>query len=93
MRGGNVTQWRPPVGAEKASAKAEANAVAFTPDGSTLVVGTQDNLVLFLSGLDLGLKAKHEKHERPVTSVVVARDGKTAYSASMDYTLRVWEIK
>lgn len=91
--GEKVKIWDVASGAEKASAKAEANTVAFTPDGTSLFVGTQDSLVMCLNVADLGLKWKAEKHERPVTGIVVSPDGKTAYSSSMDYTLRAWTIK
>lgn len=91
--GEKVKIWDAVSGAELASAKAEANALAFIPNGSTLVVGTQDNFVIFMSVPDLSVKSKFEKHERPVTAVAVAPDGKTAYSASMDYTLRSWAIR
>jgi WD40 repeat protein len=73
--------------------KVEANALAFTPDGTKIVVGTQDNLVILLNASNGNTIWKQEKHERPVTSVVISPDGKTAYSASMDYTVRSWSIK
>ncbi len=85
--------WDVATGTEKAGIKAEANTATFTPDGATIVVGTQDNLVLYLNAADLGLKFKSDKHERPVTGVVITPDGKTAFTSSMDYTLRVWGIK
>jgi WD40 repeat protein len=88
-----IKLWEVATGTEKATLKAEANAAAFTPDGTTIVVGTQDNLVLYLNATDLSLKFKSEKHERPVTGVVISPDGKTAFTSSMDYTLRVWGIK
>lgn len=92
--GGDLVKlWDAATGTEKASAKAEANTVAITANGSAVVVGTQDSLVLFLNGSDLSLIRKEEKHERPVTGVAVSPDGKTAYSASMDRVIRVWTIK
>jgi WD40 repeat protein len=92
--GGDLVKlWDVATGTEKAFAKAEANSVAFTPKGETLVVGTQNNLVLYFNTGDLSERFKAEKHERPVTGVVVTPDGKTAFTSSMDYTLRVWGIK
>lgn len=85
--------WEVATGTEKGAIKAEANAAAFTPDGATIVVGTQDSKVLYLNSSDLSLKFKSEKHERPVTGVVITPDGKTAFTSSMDYTLRVWGIR
>lgn len=91
--GGAVKAWDLASGAEKASATLEANALAISPDGSLVVVGTQDNLVFALDGADLSVKWKAEKHERPVTGVAIAPDGKTAYTSSMDYKLRAWPLK
>lgn len=90
--GGEMVKLWDSAGNEKASAKYDANSVAFSPDGSKLVVGTQDNLVLILGGTDLALKSKSDKHERPVLAVVVTPDGKTAFSGSMDMTLRRWAL-
>lgn len=88
-----VKLWDVATGAEKASAKFDANAVAITHDGAIVVVGTQDNLVVALNASDLSLIWKAEKHERPVTGVAIAQDGKTAFTSSMDYTLRAWKLK
>lgn len=91
--GGAVKSWDLASGTEKASAEFEANAVAITPDGTLVVVGTQDNLVVALNASDFSVKWKAEKHERPVTGVAISPDGKTAYTSSMDYTLRAWSLK
>lgn len=91
--GGFVKVWDLSTGEERASAECEANALAVSPDGSLVVVGTQDNLVMALGGSDLGVKWKAEKHERPVTGVAISPDGKTAFTSSMDYTLRIWKLK
>jgi WD40 repeat protein len=87
-----VKVWDMATGAEKASAKAEANSVAISADGATIVVGTQDNLVMCFDG-SLNLKWKAEKHDRPVTGVVISPDGKTAYTCSMDRIIKIWNLK
>lgn len=89
----SVKLWDVATGAEKASAKGEANSLCFTPDGSRIFVGTQDNLVLCLNAADLSQVWKQEKHERPVTGVAITSDGKSMISSSMDYMLRVWPLK
>jgi WD40 repeat protein len=66
--------------------------VAISPDGSLVVVGTQDNFVVALNGTNLTVKWKAEKHERPVTGVAISPDGKSAYTSSMDYKVRVWML-
>jgi hypothetical protein len=43
--------------------------------------------------VNLSVKWKVEKHERRVTGVAISYDGKTAYTASMDYKLRAWPLK
>jgi len=90
--GGVVKTWDATSGAEKASAKMDANCAAFTPDGSTVIVGTQDNFVFALNSADLSTKWKAEKHERPVTGVAISPDGKTAWTSSMDRTIRSWNL-
>lgn len=89
--GGFVKVWDA-AGTEKGAAKLDANCAAFNPDASLIVVGTQDNLVLALNTADMGVKWKAEKHERPVTGVAVSPDGKTAWSCSMDRTVRNWPL-
>ncbi len=88
----SVKVWDVSAGSEQATLKVEANGVAISPDGSTVMVATQDNFVLCLNTQDLSQKWKSNKHERPVTGVVISPDGKTAFSSSMDYTLRVWTL-
>ena len=49
--------------------------------------------MLALNASDLSLIWKAEKHERPVTGVAIGQDSKTAFTSSMDYTLRTWKLK
>jgi len=72
--------------------KVEANAMAFSPNGQRLVIGTQDNEVMVVDTADGSVKFKKEAHERPVTAVCVSPDGKTIYSASMDMKVRSWPM-
>lgn len=90
--GGKIKVWETATGASKAETSVEANAAVFTPNGKNVIVGTQDNLVMCLDASDLSVKWKSEKHERPVTSVTIAPDGKTAFTSSMDYTIRAWPL-
>ncbi|MBS1722263.1 MAG: WD40 repeat domain-containing protein [Armatimonadetes bacterium] len=72
--------------------KVEANAMAFSPDGKRLVIGTQDNEVIVVDTADGNVKFKKEGHDRPVTAIAVAPDGKTFYTASMDHTIKAWPM-
>lgn len=90
---GYVKTWDAAAGAEKGSVKMEANCAGITPDGSTIVAGTQDNLVFALNAADLSVKWKAEKHERPVTGVAISPDGKSAWTCSMDRTIRNWPLQ
>jgi WD40 repeat protein len=69
----------------------DALAVAFSPDGRSLALGTFDNLVVVVDVANGTVKAKHEKHERPVTGVAWSPDGKTVYSSSLDMRVMGWK--
>ncbi|MEO6774988.1 MAG: WD40 repeat domain-containing protein [Kofleriaceae bacterium] len=66
------------------------NALAFAADGK-LVAGTQNEELAIIDGA--GAVTTLKGHGRPITSVVVARDGKHVVSGSMDMTVRVWALK
>lgn len=91
--GGVVKSWDFAEGKERGSFECEANAVAVVADGSSILVGTQDNLTILLKGTDLSVIWKQEKHERPVTGAAISPDGSMAFTSSMDYTLRAWRLK
>lgn len=70
----------------------QANAVAFTPDGLTVVVGTQDGPVLLVEAATGAVRTTLKAHERPVWGVAVSPDGSRLATCSMDSTVRLWKM-
>lgn len=67
----------------------EANAVAITPDGKSLVIATQDAKVQIVNAATGTLEKVLEGHEGPVIQVAIAPSGSPIVSASRDRTVRV----
>jgi WD40 repeat protein len=68
------------------------SAVAISPDGRRLLIG-DENSDLHLWDIDAKRKlAVLGHHRRPVTSVAISPDGKTAFSSSRDQTVRGWSL-
>ncbi len=66
--------------------------VAVTPDGKTVVSGSEDNM---LKAWDLATgqcRATFEGHTNLVFGVAITPDGKTVISGSEDTMLRVWDL-
>lgn len=68
----------------------EVHCVAFSPDGKTIAVGTQDNLAKALDAATGAVRTTLKGHERPVAGVAWSPDGKTLASGSYDRTVRLW---
>src|SRR5262249_43393053 len=67
-------------------------AVAFSPDGKTLVSGCQDGTVQMwntATGMPVGLRFRHDKC---VTAVAFSPDGKMVVTGSEDKTARLWDV-
>jgi WD40 repeat protein len=67
--------------------------VAFSPDGKTLVTSRGDTMRLWdLSARrSIGKPMRGRKHE-PLASLAFSPDGKTLVSASLENTVRLWDI-
>jgi WD40 repeat protein/serine/threonine protein kinase len=66
------------------------NCVAFSPDSQRIATGSNTiKLWDVATGQEL---ASLTGHLRPVESVVFSLDGQTLFSASLDHTLKVWDI-
>jgi WD40 repeat protein len=84
-----------------------ARALAFAPDGKTIVaarnvLSPRGVFVLGIwdaeSGEDLGVLPKdpdpeHPEHTGGITSIAFSPDGKTLATASLDYSVRLWDLE
>jgi serine/threonine protein kinase len=67
-------------------------AVAFSPDGERLAVGTRGGLVRVLERSDLAKVVHTAGHVGVVMSLAFSADGKLLASASGDRTVKVWNV-
>jgi predicted NACHT family NTPase len=70
---------------------ASANAVAFSPDGQLLVVGSHDGTIRWYNLVDGQPARVSSGHALFVSSVAFDQDGKLLASSSEDHTVRVWD--
>jgi WD40 repeat protein len=66
--------------------------LAFSPDGTTLAVGTRDGRVSLWRVADGTLLYTFKKHFQSVSAVAFSPDGQLLASASTDDTIRVWRL-
>jgi Tol biopolymer transport system component len=67
-------------------------AVAFSPDGKTVVSGSLDRTLRLWDVASVQSLRTLEGHTYAVTAVAFSPDGKTVVSGSDDGTLRVWDV-
>jgi WD40 repeat protein len=67
-----------------------SNAVAFSPDDSTIASGHADGVIRLWDMKSGQLKSKLVGHGRSVNEIAFVPDGRTLLSASSDGTVRVW---
>jgi WD40 repeat protein len=71
---------------------ASIEAVAFSPDGKSALLGSDDNTLKWWH-LETGRVIRTLKaHTQTVTAVAFSPDGKTALSGSDDKTLKLWDL-
>ncbi|KAF5831268.1 WD40-repeat-containing domain protein [Dunaliella salina] len=72
--------------------KDTVNSVAFTPDGASLVSGSDDNTLKLWDVTSGCCTATLEGHSNRVYSVAVSVDGRTAASGSQDMSVKLWDL-
>lgn len=67
-----------------------ANAVAFSPDGSRIAIGADDNRVYMVNAATGVQEYRRTGHTQPVTTVAFTGAGDQFISASTDATVQLW---
>lgn len=67
--------------------------ITFSPDGSRLVVGYDDDVIRIWNLNTGNLVRELRGHEAPVIAIAYSPDGKTISSASSDSTVRLWNAR
>ncbi|MFM7279117.1 MAG: WD40 repeat domain-containing protein, partial [Microcystis aeruginosa] len=68
------------------------NSVAITPDGTTLVSGSDDTTIKVWNLKRGGEPRILKSHEKAVTSVAITPNGTTLVSGSAEKTIKVWDL-
>jgi WD40 repeat protein len=71
--------------------RSSVTAVAFSPDGKTVVSGSVDHTVRLWDAATGAALHTLEGHKGPVAAVASSPDGKTVVSGSNDHTVRLWD--
>src|SRR5688572_26090066 len=71
----------------------DVNSIAYSPDGSFIVSGSNDSSIILWDAHSGLLLRQLMGHKGPVTDVVVSRDGSAIVSSSHDGTVKLWDTK
>jgi WD40 repeat protein len=72
--------------------KSDMESMAFSPDGRTLAIATDDNTIILLDALRHNRIGTLKGHTDWVTSVAFSPDGRTLASGSRDHTVILWDV-
>ena len=78
--------------AEKWGDRRSVNALAFTPDGRTLITGEDNGTVVLYDAVTAAVRATLRGHLNRVGAVSVSSDGRRLASAGSDLTALVWDL-
>ncbi len=67
-------------------------AVAFSPDGKTVITGSQDKTARLWDAATGQPRGQPLTHQGSVTAVAFSPDGKTVITGSLDNTARLWHV-
>ena len=67
-------------------------AIAYSPDGKTLAIGTCDDTILLWDNTKWKLIDTLEGHTEPISSVAFSQDGNVLASGSYDNTIQFWDV-
>ena len=77
-----------------AGLKVATKTVAITPDGKTVLAGLADGPKVMVLDVANGQQRMNlEGHEGEVTALLLTPDGRTAISASVDWSIRFWDLQ
>jgi WD40 repeat protein len=90
----DLTLWETASGAERFRFPDQSGplAVAFSPDGRLLAVGTLTGGVRLWDVFDISVLARRDSHHGAVTALAFSPDGKYLVSGGWDTTVLVWDL-
>jgi WD40 repeat protein len=68
------------------------NALAFTPDGRTLISAEENGAIVLHDVSNASVRATLRGHLSGVRAVCVSSDGRRLVSASLDLTALIWDL-